>query len=81
MTSTVENCCDFAGNYDLSKLPQIKKLEQSALGCDYGGTSWTTREQVVAIVESLELSSSSRLLDIGSGSGWPGLLLSKVSRV
>ena len=79
MTSTVENCCDFAGNYDLSKLPQIKKLEQSALGCDYGGTSWTTREQVVAIVESLELNSSSRLLDIGSGSGWPGLLLSKLA--
>lgn len=79
MNSTVENCCDFAGNYDLSKLPQIKKLEQSALGCDYGGTSWTTREQAEAIVESLQLNSSSRLLDVGSGSGWPGLLLSKLA--
>jgi len=80
MTSVTENCCDFAGNYDLSKLPEIKKLEQSALGCDYGGTSWTTRQQVDVIVASLELNADSRLLDIGSGSGWPGLLLSKLSQ-
>jgi len=80
MTASNENCCDFAGNYDLSKLPEIKKLEQLALGCDYGGTSWTTRQQVDAIVSSLELSSESCLLDIGSGSGWPGLLLAKLSR-
>jgi ubiquinone/menaquinone biosynthesis C-methylase UbiE len=80
MSSANENCCDFAGNYDLSKLPEIKKLEQSALGCDYGGTSWTTREQVDVIVASLDLGADSRLLDIGSGSGWPGLLLAKLSR-
>jgi cyclopropane fatty-acyl-phospholipid synthase-like methyltransferase len=80
MSVANENCCDFAGNYDLSKLPEIKKLEQSALGCDYGGTSWTTRQQVDLIVASLELNSDSRLLDIGSGSGWPGLLLAKLSQ-
>ena len=80
MSSANENCCDFAGNYDLSKLPEIKKLEQSALGSDYGGTSWTTRQQVDVMVESLQLNSDSRLLDIGSGSGWPGLLLAKLSR-
>ena len=80
MSSANENCCDFAGNYDLSKLPEIKKLEQSALGCDYGGTSWTTRQQVDLIVASLDLNSDSRLLDIGSGSGWPGLLLAKLSQ-
>jgi cyclopropane fatty-acyl-phospholipid synthase-like methyltransferase len=80
MSAANENCCDFAGNYDLSKLPEIKKLEQSALGCDYGGTSWTTRQQVDVIVASLELNSDSRLLDIGSGSGWPGLLLAKLSQ-
>jgi len=80
MSTATENCCDFAGNYDLSKLPEIKKLEQSALGCDYGGTSWTTRQQVDVIVASLELNPDSRLLDIGSGSGWPGLLLGKLSQ-
>lgn len=80
MKCSSENCCDFAGNYELSGLPQIKKLEQFALGCDYGGTSWTTRHQADAIVKSLDLNSNSRLLDIGSGSGWPGLLLSKLAR-
>jgi ubiquinone/menaquinone biosynthesis C-methylase UbiE len=74
-----ENCCDFAGSYDLSKLPEIKKLEQAALGCDYGGTSWTTRQQVEDVVGKLQLDSGSKLLDIGSGAGWPGLLLGKLS--
>jgi len=80
MSCSSTSCCDFAGSYDLSKLPEIKKLEQAALGCDYGGTSWTTRSQVEAIVASLKLDSSSQLLDIGAGAGWPGLLLGKLSR-
>jgi ubiquinone/menaquinone biosynthesis C-methylase UbiE len=80
MSASNENCCDFAGNYDLSKLPEIKRLEESALGSDYGGTSWTTRQQVDAIVVLLELGSESSLLDIGSGSGWPGLLLAELSQ-
>ena len=79
MSCSPTSCCDFAGSYDLSRLPEIKKLEQLALGCDYGGTSWTTRQQVDGIVESLQLSSDSQLLDIGAGAGWPGLLLGKIS--
>jgi SAM-dependent methyltransferase len=79
MSCSPTSCCDFAGSYDLSKLPEIKKLEQAALGCDYGGTSWTTRSQAEAIVSSLNLNSASRLLDIGAGAGWPGLLLGKLS--
>ncbi len=79
MSSSSTSCCDFAGSYDLSRLPEIKKLEQAALGCDYGGTSWTTRQQVDAILESLQLGTSGRLLDIGSGAGWPGLLLGRLS--
>jgi len=79
MSTSPDFCCDFAGSYDLSSLPEIKKLEQAALGCDYGGTSWTTRQQAEGILESLQLSSSNRLLDIGAGAGWPGLLLGKLS--
>lgn len=79
MSTSPESCCDFAGSYDLSRLPEIKKLERVALGCDYGGTSWTTRQQAEGILGSLQLDSSNRLLDIGSGAGWPGLLLGKLS--
>lgn len=79
MSCSSTSCCDFAGSYDLSRLPQIKKLEQLALGCDYGGTSWTTRQQVEGIVKSLRLGTDSQLLDIGAGAGWPGLLLGKLA--
>ncbi|MFQ6004139.1 MAG: class I SAM-dependent methyltransferase [Woeseia sp.] len=80
--STVNLClasgdkrCDFAGNYELSRLPAVRALERDVLGCDYGGTSWTTREQTEHIAKSLELQPGVQLLEVGSGSGWPGLLL------
>ncbi len=80
MSCSTTTCCDFAGSYDLSRRPEIKRLERLSLGCDYGGTSWTTRQQVDAIVDSLQLGSGSRLLDIGAGAGWPGLLLGQLSK-
>lgn len=36
----------FAGSYELSNLSAVKAVERSTLGCDYGGTSWTTAAQV-----------------------------------
>ena len=69
------SCCDFAGCYECSQLPEMRKLERDVLGCDYGGTSWTTRAQAGHIVESLGLGPGIHLLEVGSGSGWPGLFL------
>lgn len=71
--------CDFAGKYELSYLPAVKALERDVLGCDYGGTSWTTRDQASSITSALALSSSSSLLEVGCGSGWPGLYLSSMT--
>jgi len=70
-----DSLCDFTRNYACSALPAVKALERDVLGCDYGGTSWTTREEARHIMSSLELHSGSRLLEVGSGSGWPGLYL------
>ena len=75
----LHHCCDFAGDYELSKLPTMRALERRVLGCDYGGTSWTTREQVDHLAESLELGPGTHLLDVGAGSGWPGLFLSTLT--
>jgi SAM-dependent methyltransferase len=77
MTDTCR--CNFAGNYEISQLPAVKKLEQKVLGCDYGGTSWTNSAQVDHIREALELKPGIRLLEVGAGSGWPGLKLGAMS--
>jgi SAM-dependent methyltransferase len=71
-----EDCCQvFAESFETSNLPAMLAVERTVLGCDYGGTSWTTRRQAEQITDSLELCPGTRLLDIGAGSGWPGLWL------
>lgn len=76
-TMNEETCCQFIASYECSRHPAVKALERDVLGCDYGGTSWTTREQAGQIADSLELDSNTSLLEIGCGSGWPGLFLSE----
>ncbi len=70
-----EGCCDFAGCYERTQIPAMRELERDVLGCDYGGTSWTTLSQAHDIADSLSLAPGLQLLDVGSGSGWPGLFL------
>ena len=53
------------------------EIERAVCGCDYGGTSWTTRGQADKIIDMLKLKPGRRLLDVGSGSGWPGLYLAR----
>ncbi len=69
--------CHFAEYYEWSKLAASKALELEVLGTDYGGTSWTTIDQARHVASSLALDSNSRLLEVGSGAGWPGLFLAK----
>jgi SAM-dependent methyltransferase len=70
---------DFAKDYELGRSPVLRELERSVLGCDYGGTSWTTRREASWIVDKLDLRPHSRLLEIGAGSGWPGLFIAQLS--
>ena len=51
------------------------EIEREVMGCDYGSTSYTTRGEAQRIGELLQLHSSVRLLDVGAGTGWPGLFL------
>ncbi len=57
----------------------MRAVEKSVLGCDYGGTSWTTIGQASQIIDTLELGPGVHCLDIGAGSGWPGLFMSDES--
>ena len=53
----------------------MRDIERNVLGCDYGGTSWTTSDQARQMIEMLQLEPGVNLIDIGAGSGWPGLLV------
>jgi len=53
----------------------VRELERRVLGCDYGGTSWTTRSEADRVAERLALRPGVHLLEVGAGSGWPGLYL------
>ncbi len=55
--------------------PAARRMEQQVLGSDYGATSYTPRAQADELADLLELGPEHILLDIGTGSGWPGLYL------
>jgi ubiquinone/menaquinone biosynthesis C-methylase UbiE len=57
----------------------MRDLERSVCGCDYGSTSGTTRREAEQIARLLELRPGVKLLEVGAGSGWPGLYLAEVS--
>ena len=70
---------DFAKSYEQTSMPAMRKLERNVLGCEYGGTSWTTFSEAKQISVWLELSKGVRLLELGAGSGWPGLLVASLT--
>lgn len=65
----------FADEYRRAQTPVMLDLERAVCGCDYGGTSWTTRDEAERMGRLLELGEGRRLLEIGAGSGWPALFL------
>ena len=71
--------CHFEQQHDRHTHPAIRALERDVLGCDFGGTSWTTRAQADQIPVALDLNSSSHLLEIGAGTGWPGLYMARLT--
>lgn len=80
MTGIAADCCpEFAADYELTAHPAFRALERRVLGCDYGGTSWTTRSQADGMAQALGLGRGSHLLELGSGSGWPALHLAQTT--
>ena len=70
---------NFAQSYLRNQSPVMQRVERSICGCDYGGTSWATRREADAIAQKLSLRPGQRLMDLGAGSGWPGLYLAALS--
>ena len=68
----------FSNTYrHLTQSETMLEIERAVCGCDYGCTSWTTREEADDIGNILGLGPATRYLEIGAGSGWPGLYLAK----
>ena len=70
---------DFDRQYRLGVAPARRRVELSVLGSDYGATSYTTLGQAAELAERLQLGPGALLLDLGTGSGWPGLYLAAVT--
>lgn len=67
----------FAKTYAASTSDGMRKIERAVCGCDYGGTSWTTQREALDLCKMMNLGPGMRLLEVGAGSGWPGLYLAK----
>lgn len=65
--------------YERSLAPVMVAVERKVCGCDYGGSSWTTRGEAERIAGLLGLKAGQRLLEVGAGSGWPGLYLAELT--
>ena len=74
--ATVE---EFDRRNRLGEAPARRQVEQAVLGSDYGATSYTTVQQVAELAERVQLGPGVSLLDLGAGTGWPGLHLATVT--
>ncbi|MCZ6522864.1 MAG: methyltransferase domain-containing protein [Alphaproteobacteria bacterium] len=69
----------FDNMYQVVQSPIVREIERSVCGCDYGATSWTTEAEARRVGELLGLAPGRRLLEVGAGSGWPGLYLARTT--
>ena len=67
----------FAERYAIGQPEVLGTIERAVIGTDWGANGYTTVQQADEIAERLELDASKRLLDVGTGQGWPGLYLAK----
>jgi cyclopropane fatty-acyl-phospholipid synthase-like methyltransferase len=69
----------FEASHERMRSPVMTAIERRVCGCDYGGSSWTTRSQVEQMSRQLGLRTGVQLLELGAGSGWPGLYFAKTT--
>src|ERR1700674_5752051 len=70
---------DFAEHYALPTGDAKARIERDVIGAVWGANGYTTVVQADELGRRLQLRPGSRLLDLGTGRGWPGLYLAKQS--
>jgi len=69
---------DYAERYRVrASATVVDGAEREVIGDVWGANGFTTVDQAEDLRHRLELGANSRLLDVGSGCGWPGLYLSQ----
>jgi SAM-dependent methyltransferase len=70
---------DFSARYSVSPSRLLDDIERRVLGGSWGANGFTTVSQADHLGAALRLAAGKRLLDIGTGRGWPGLYLAALS--
>lgn len=78
-TRRVEDAEFFRERYALDRGDAVRDVEVSVLGMDVGLNGYTTPEQARALCQALGVGPGYRLLDLGSGRGWPGNRITSVA--
>ncbi|MDQ3986362.1 MAG: class I SAM-dependent methyltransferase [Actinomycetota bacterium] len=68
---------DFSERYARSSSPVVEEIERKVIGEVWGANGFTTAAQADLLANLLDLGPGTRLLDFGTGRGWPGLYLAK----
>ena len=81
MTTRDENAArtDFAQRYALARGDANDMIERDVIGGVWGANGYTTVAQADELGRRLELRDGARLLDVGTGRGWPGVYLAQQS--
>jgi 2-polyprenyl-3-methyl-5-hydroxy-6-metoxy-1,4-benzoquinol methylase len=69
----------FDQRYGAALPPVARQIEQRVIGGDWGANGYTTMAQADTLARELGLSAADRLLDLGTGRGWPGLYLATMT--
>jgi len=65
----------FEQRYGAAAAPVAVEIGRRVIGGDWGANGYTTMTQADQLAAGLQLSAADRLLDVGTGRGWPGLYL------
>lgn len=69
----------FDDYYSTAAADVVREFEERVLGAPCGGNGYTDVTQARALIPLLDLRPGIRLLEVGAGAGWPGLLIAEES--